>query len=105
MRGLDGKMVILCALVVTDTLTYIYNLCTDKHYFPKAFKLAKAAPIYNSVDSREPLLIDYLNSVTSKLVEKHTNNHLLSQPETNQLRLPNQSGLRELHSYHPARIT
>ena len=37
---LDGKIIKMCAHVITETVTYIYNLCIDKNYFPKAFKQA-----------------------------------------------------------------
>ena len=84
---LDGKSIQLCAPAITDTLTYIYNLCIDRHYFPKAFKQAKVIPIYMSWDRKD--FSDYrptsILSVISEPLEKHRNNHLLSHLKTNEL--------------------
>ena len=104
---LDGKINKVCAPVITDTLTYIYSICIDKHYFPKAFKQATVIPIYKSGERKDPS--DYraisLLSVISKTLEKDTNNHLLSHFKTNDLLHPNQSGFREHHSCHTAHTT
>ena len=84
---LDGKIIKLCAPVITDTLTYIYSICTDKHYFPKGFKRAKVIPIYK-LGGRKDLsnyrLISII-SVISNPLEKNINNHLLSHLKTNNL--------------------
>ena len=106
-RGLDGKIIKRCATVITDTLTYRYNLCIDNHCFQKAFKQAKVLPIYRSGDRKErfdsrPISILF---VISKPLEKHINNRLLSHLNTNELPHPNQSGFKEHYSCHTALTT
>ena len=83
---LDGKIIKMSAAhVITETVTYIYNLCIDKNYFPKAFKQAKVIPIYKSGNSKDPSnyrLISVL-SVLSKPLEKHISKHILAYLKTN----------------------
>ena len=43
--GLDGKILKLSAPVISDTLTYAYNLSC---YVPAAFKQAKIIPVFKS---------------------------------------------------------
>ena len=104
---LDGKIIKMSAHVITETVTYIYNLCIDKNYFPKAFKQAKVIPIYKSGDNKDPSNYRPISilSVLSKPLEKHINKHLLSYLKTNELIHPNQSGFREHHSCHTALTT
>eukprot|EP00745_Piridium_sociabile_P017196 TRINITY_DN25854_c0_g1_i4.p1 TRINITY_DN25854_c0_g1~~TRINITY_DN25854_c0_g1_i4.p1 ORF type:complete len:104 (+),score=2.52 TRINITY_DN25854_c0_g1_i4:281-592(+) len=52
--GLDGKILKLSGPVITETLTYLYNLCIDKKYFPLKFKEAKVIPLYKSGDTSNP---------------------------------------------------
>ena len=101
---LDGKIIKMSAHVITETVTYIYNLCIDKNSFPKAFKQAKVIPIYKSGDNKDPSNYRPISilSVLSKPLEKHINKHLLSYLKTNELTHPNQSGFREHHSCHAA---
>ena len=108
-RGLDGidsKILKLSAPVITDTLTYIYNLCIDKHYFPRAFKKAKVIPIYKSGNSSDPSNYRPISilSILSKPLEKHINKHTLHHLESNSLIHPCQSGFRHKHSCHTALI-
>ena len=102
-----AKIIQLSAPVMTDTLTYIYNLCIDKHYFSKAFKQAKVIQIYKSGDRKDPSNYRPILSLTviSEPLEKHINSHLLSHLRTNDLLHPNQSGFREHHSCHTALTT
>ena len=104
---LDGKNIKMSAHVITETVTYIYNLCIDKNYFPKAFKQTKVIPIYKSGDNKDPSNYRPISilSVLSKPLEKHINKHLLSYLKTNELIHPNQSGFREHHSCHTALTT
>ena len=104
---LDGKIIKMSAHVITETVTYIYNLCIDKNYFPKAFKQAKVIPIYKSGDNKDPSNYRPISilSLLSKPLEKHINKHLLSYLKTNELIHPNQSGFREHHSCHTALTT
>ena len=46
--GLDGEILKLSAPVIADTLTYVYNLCVEKCYFPNASKQAKVIPLFKS---------------------------------------------------------
>ena len=102
---LDGKIIKMSAHVITETVTYIYNLCIDKNYFPKAFKQAKVIPIYKSGDNKDPSNYRPISilSVLSKPLEKHINKHLLSYFKTNELIHPNQSGFREHRTYNISR--
>ena len=104
---LDGTIIKMSAHVITETVTYIYNLCVDKNYFPKAFKQAKVIPIYKSGDNKDPSNYRPISilSVLSKPLEKHINKHFLSCLKTNELINPNQSGFREHHSCHTALTT
>ena len=109
-RGLDGidsRILKLSAPVITDTLTYIFNLCLEKNYFPNAFKKAKVIPIYKSGNSTDPSNYRPISiiSTLSKPLEKHINKHLLRHFDTNNLLHPNQSGFRHKHSCHTALIS
>ena len=75
--GIDGKILRLSAPLITDTITYIYNLIVEKNKFPIAFKEAKVIPLYKSGDKFElsnyrPMIL----SVLSKPVERHINEHI-----------------------------
>ena len=85
--SLDGKIIKMFTHVITDNVTYIYNVCIYKNYFPKAFKQAKVRPIYKSGDNKGPSNYRPISvlSILSKPLEKHTNKHLLSYLKTNKL--------------------
>ena len=44
---LKDKIIQMCAHVITDTVTYIWNLCIDKNYFPKALNKLGLCPFIN----------------------------------------------------------
>ena len=102
--GLDTKILKLAAPLITDTLTYVYNLCITKNTFLCALKKAKVIPIYKSGNSTNPS--NYrpipILSVLSKPLEKHINKHLLLHLNRYNLLHPNQSGFRKKHSCQTA---
>ena len=102
--GLDIKILKLAALLITDTLTYVYNLYIMKNIFPCALKKAKAIPIYKSGNSTNPSNYRPIStlSVLSKPLEKHINKHLLLHLNRYNLLHPNQSGFRKKHSSQTA---
>ena len=102
--GIDGRILKLSAPIIADTLTYIYNLCIDKKYFPLQFKQAKVIPIYKSGDPETPSNYRPISilSLLSKPLEKHINKHLLTHLEENNLLHQDQSGSRANHSCHTA---
>jgi hypothetical protein len=100
--GLDGKILKIAAPFITDSLTYIYNLCIDKSYFPNVFKQAKVIPLYKSGDTSNPSNdrpISVLSNL-SKPLEKHINKYLNKHLEYNDLLNSNQSGFRAKHMPH-----
>ena len=102
--GLDGKILKICSPVIAETLTYIYNLCIDKCYFPIKFKQAKVIPLYKSGDpsiatNYRPISI---LSILSKPLEQHMQKHLLCHLDKYNLIHENQSGFRANHSCHTA---
>jgi hypothetical protein len=106
-RGLDGidnKILKISAAVISDSLTYIYNLCITKSYFPFFFKQAKVIPLYKSGPTNDPnnyRPISILSSL-SKPIERHIHSHLLNHLMHNDLLNQNQSGFRPNHSCHTA---
>lgn len=104
--GLDGKIIKLSAPVIADSLTYIYNLCLDKSYFPSAFKIAKVIPLYKSGDRSDPSNYRPISllSVLSKPLEKHINKHIILHIDKYDLLHSSQSGFRGNHSCHTALI-
>ena len=52
--GLDTKILRLAAPIITNSLTYVFNLCISKSTFPNAFKIAKVIPLYKSGDGSNP---------------------------------------------------
>jgi hypothetical protein len=102
--GLDGKILKISAPYITDSLTYIYNLCIDKSYIPKIFKEAKVIPLHKSGDTSDPSNyrpISILSNL-SKPIERHIKTHLNTHLENNNLLHSNQSGFRANHSCHTA---
>ena len=102
--GIDGKILKLSAPVIAETLTYIYNLCLDKCYFPKIFKQAKIIPLFKSGTTSDPSNYRPISilSVLSKPLEQHIYKCLTSHLNKYDLIHPNQSGFREFHSCHTA---
>ena len=104
--GIDGKIIRLSAPVITETLTYIYNLCIDKSYFPSQFKQAKVVPLFKSGDQSQPISYRPISllPVLSKPLEKHIHKHLYHHLEEYDLFHENQSGFRRKHSCQTALI-
>ena len=102
--GLDTKILRLAAPLITNTLTFVSNLCIMKSTFPTAFKPAKVIPLYKSGDSANPSNYRPVSiiSVLSKPLEKHINKHLLMHLDKYNLLHPNQSGFRKKHSCQTA---
>lgn len=106
-RGLDGidnKILKLAAPLITETLTYVYNLCIQKSSFPLLFKQAKVIPLHKAGDTNDPSNyrpISILSSL-SKPVEKHIQNHIQAHLLNHNLLHENQSGFRPNHSCHTA---
>ena len=105
--GLDtisNKVLKLSLPYTADSLTYIYNLCIQNRYFPRALKSAKIIPIQKGTDNHDPnnyRPISLLSSL-SKPLERHVHKHLLHYFENNNLLFPAQSGFRPLHSCETA---
>lgn len=102
--NIDGKILKLCAPIITDTLTYLYNICIDKSHFPEILKQAKIIPLYKSGDKTNPSNYRPISilPVLSKPLEKHIYKHLMLHILKNNLLHPHQSGFRENHSCHTA---
>ena len=101
---LDSKILKLSAPIISETLTYLYNLCIDKRQFPILLKQAKIIPIHKSGDKSDPSNYRPISilSVLSKPLEKHMIKHMLSHVNKYDLIHPNQSGFRQNHSCHTA---
>ena len=101
---LDTKILQLTAPVITNTLTYVFDLCITKSTFPNAFKIAKVIPLYKSGDSSNPSNYRPISivSVLAKPLEKHINKHLLLRLDKYNLLHPSQSGFRKKHSCQTA---
>jgi hypothetical protein len=117
-RGLDGLdstilklsapvITKLSAPAITDTLTYVYNNCLDKSYFPNALKKAKVIPVHKSGSTSNPTNYRPISilSVLSKPLEKHINKHTIKHLDDNKLLHSNQSGFRKGHSCHTSLIS
>ena len=92
--SLDGNILKLSAPVISDTLTYVYNLCIQICYVPAAFKQAKVIPLVKSGKSSDPSNYRPISvlSALSKPFGKHINKHILAHFNKNNLLHPNQSG-------------
>ena len=75
--SLDGNILKLSAPVISDTLTYVYNLCIQICYVPAAFKQAKVIPLFKSGRRSDPSNFRPISvlSALSKPFEKHINKH------------------------------
>ena len=102
--GLDTNILQLAEPVITNTLTYVFNLCIMKSTFPNAFRIAKVIPLYKSGDSSNPSNYRPISivSVLTKPLEKHINRHLFLHLDN--LLHPNQSGFRKKHFCQTALI-
>ena len=100
LHGLDTKILRLAAPIITNSLTYAFNLCITKSTFPNAFKTAKVISLYKSGDSSNPSNYRPVSivSVLAKPLEKHINKHLLLHLDKYNLLHPSQSGFRKKHS-------
>ena len=101
---LDGKILKIAAPIISEHLTYIYNLCIEKRHYPQAFKDAKVIPVFKSGDPNDPTNYRPISilSTLSKPLEKHLKTKLHSHFNKYNLFHPNQSGFREKHSCHTA---
>ena len=106
-RGLDdidSKILKLSAHIIADSLTFIYNQCIAKNYFPEALKSTKIIPIFKQGDKNDPSnyrpIAILLN--IAKPFEKHMENHLNLHVAKYNLIHDNQSGFRKNHSCHTA---
>ena len=103
---LDGNILKIAAPIITNSLTYLYNLCIDKNYFPVILKQARVIPIHKSGDNSDPSNYRPISilPILSKPLEKHINKHLVKHLDINNLIYPNQSGFRKKHSCHTSLI-
>ena len=101
---IDNKILQISCPVISDSLTYIYNLCIEKSIFPSQFKTAKVIPLYKSGDNLDPSNYRPISilSTISKPLEKHVNKHLHNHLNSFDLLSKNQSGFRKNHSCHTA---
>ena len=101
---IDNKILKISAPVISETLTYIYNLCIAKCFFPSHLKTAKVIPLFKSGDCSEPSNYRPISilSVLSKPIEKHINKYLYYHFDSFDLLSKNQSGFRKNHSCHTA---
>ena len=99
---IDNKILQISCPVLSESLTYIYNLCIEKSHFPTQLKTAKVIHLYKSGDNLEPSNyrpISILSSI-SKPLEKHVNKHLHNHLDSFDLLSRNQLGLKKtLMSY------
>ena len=104
--GIDGNIVKIAAPAISETLTYLYNLCIDKQYFPLKFKQAKVIPLYKSGDSSNPSNYRPISilSTIAKPLEKHLHTCLCTYLFKNNLIHEDQSGFRKNHACHTTLI-
>ena len=103
-EGLDINILKIACPFICESLTYLYNLCIDKQFFPSKFKQAKVIPIHKSGDTTNPSNYRPISilSTLSKPLEKHIQKSLYSYLEKNDLLHEDQSGFRKHHSCHTA---
>ena len=105
--GLDGisnQLLKLSLPYITDSLTYVFNLCIEKNVFPSELKKAKVVSLPKSTDKTSPTNYRPISllSVLSKLLEKHVHIYLNDYLEKRQLLHPFQSGFRRKYSCNTA---
>lgn len=91
---------------IVEPLTFAYNLCIQRNFFPKHFKQAKIIPLEKvrgntELNNFRPIS---LLSVLSKPLEKHIHIHITEHIERNNLFHSYQSGFRKNHSCHTALV-
>jgi hypothetical protein len=106
-RGLDdidNRILKLSAPIITDSLTYIYNLCLSRSYFPSFLKQAKVIPIHKSGSTGDPNNYRPISilSALSKPLERHIHSNILKHLTDHSLLHSKQSGFRPHHSCHTA---
>ena len=91
---------------IVEPLTYIYNLCIDKHVFPTLLKEAKVIPLPKTKDTTQPQNLRPISllPVLSKPLEKYIHKHMYQHLETYNLIHKYQSGFRPKHSCHTALV-
>ena len=89
---------------ILEPLTFVYNLCIDKQYFPSQFKEAKVIPIPKTKDTTHPRNLRPISllPILSKPLEIHIHKHMNQHLEKNDLLHKYQSGFRKKHSCHTA---
>ena len=100
--GLDSKILKISAHIISEHITYIYNLCIEKKCFPQTFKDAKVIPHFKSGDRSDPgnyRPISILPAL-SKPLERYLKQNIQAHFKRYNLLHPNQSGFREKHSCH-----
>jgi hypothetical protein len=106
-RGLDNidsKILKLSAPIIADSLTFIYNQCIAKNYFPLMLKQSKIVPLHKSGDKKDPSNYRPISllPILSKPLEKHIEKHIQAHITKYNLLHENQSGFRKNHSCHTA---
>jgi hypothetical protein len=99
---IDSKILKTSAPIISETLTYIYNLCIEKCTFPTQFKTAKVIPLFKSGNCSDPSNYRPISilSTLSKPLEKHINKHIYHHLNSYDLLSKSQSGFRKNHSCH-----
>ena len=102
--GLHARLLKIAAPIISETLTYIYNLFIDKKDIPLAFKSAKCVPVFKSGSYDDPNNFRPISilSLLCKPFEKHINYHLSNFFENNNLFHQSQSAFRKNHSCETA---
>ena len=103
---ISNNVLKISAPIISEVLTYVYNLCIAKHYYPTHFKHAKVIPLHkkgNIQDANNYRPISILSSL-SKPLEIHINKCISNYLEKLKLFHSNQSGFRKFHSCHTALI-
>ena len=94
-NGISVKLLNITLPYITETRTFIYNLCIEKNVFPTAFKRAKIIQLPKtktiSTDLNDYRPISIL-SVLTKPLERHIHKHLTDFLETHDLFYSFQSG-------------
>ena len=102
--GISNKILLLSLPYTVHHLTYLYNLCINKNYFPNILKTAKIIPLPKVKKPSD--LNDYrpisILSALSKPIEKHIHKHLLQYFDNHSILHPFQSGFRPKHSCQTA---